>query len=205
MRRHLLTTLLAFSLATPALAGSDVEFLKQAASGGMLEVQLGEHAAMNAASEEVRSFGQQMVRDHGKANAEIAALAKKEGIELPSELSSEHAEIAAELMRETGTDFDVKYMKAMVEDHREDIAAFRAEAADAKTDVDRWAAKMVPTLEHHLEMAKGVQRGVAQVDRALQMVRGERPARERDPFGRMGPGSLSPSMRDRSPVPRVGR
>jgi putative membrane protein len=161
MRTFLSALAFAAFAAGPASAGSDVEFLKQAASGGMLEVKLGVHAVANAASDEVRSFGQQMVNDHGKANAEIAALAKQEGVALPATMNPEHTEIAKELLATSGADFDVKYMELMVEDHTEDIEAFRAEAKDAKTDVDRWAAKTLPTLEHHLEMAKDVHQRVA--------------------------------------------
>ena len=40
------------------------------------------------------------------------------------------------------------------------MKAFRAEAEDAKTDVDRWAAQTVPTLEAHLAEARAIEQRV---------------------------------------------
>jgi putative membrane protein len=148
-------------LAAPAFAGSDAEFLKDAANGGMLEVKLGEHAERNAASPDVKAFGKRMVDDHSKANRELAALASKEGIAIPTELDEEHAAMAKKLLAEAGPTFDRDYMAMMVEDHEAVVKAFKDEAKDGKTDVDRWAAQTVPTLESHLAMARNVEKKLA--------------------------------------------
>src|SRR5689334_14452842 len=65
---------------------SDTKFMKEAAVGGLLEVQLGELAKQNAVSESVKQFGQQMVNDHGKANEQLKTLAGAEGVTLPTQL-----------------------------------------------------------------------------------------------------------------------
>ena len=44
------------------------DFVTKAASGGMLEVQLGQLAQQNAKSQRVKDFGNMMVTDHGRAN-----------------------------------------------------------------------------------------------------------------------------------------
>jgi putative membrane protein len=143
-------------LAAPAYAGPDADFVEKAASGGMMEVKLGEYASKNAASEDVRSFGQRMVTDHSKANAELKELAQKHGITVPTDMSAHHQAMADELMKKKGAEFDRAYMDAMVDDHTEDVEAFRAEAKEGESEVDRWAAKTVPTLESHLELAREV-------------------------------------------------
>ncbi|RIK94791.1 MAG: DUF305 domain-containing protein [Proteobacteria bacterium] len=148
-------------LAAPAFAGSDAEFVEKAASGGMMEVKLGEYASKNAASEDVRSFGQRMVTDHSKANAELKELAAKHDITVPTEMSDEHQAMSEKLMGMKGAEFDRAYMDAMVDDHTADVEAFRAEAKEGATEIDRWAAKTVPTLEMHLEMARDVHKQVA--------------------------------------------
>jgi putative membrane protein len=191
MRRVLLTIAAGVLFAAPAFAGSDVEFMQKAASGGMLEVTLGKHAAANAASPEVKSFGQQMVHDHGQANAELAALAQKEGVALPAEMSAEHQAMAKQLMAKTGATFDVAYMEMMVEDHTEDIEAFEAQAKEGKTEVDRWAAKTLPTLEKHLEMAKDVHQQIASSAPAGEQAD---PDHGDDTHGRMGPGAATPGV-----------
>jgi putative membrane protein len=158
MRKEICTLIAGVAIGLPAFAGSDVEFVQKAANGGMLEVKLGEHAVRNAASADVRAFGQRMVDDHGKAGAELDALAKKEGIAVPTELDAEHAKMAKELLAQAGPAFDRNYMKMMVADHEKAVAAFRAEGKDGKTDIDLWAAKTLPTIESHLAQAREIEK-----------------------------------------------
>ena len=47
--------------------GIDAAFIRKAANGGMTEVELGKLAAEKGASQEVKDFGNQMVKEHSKA------------------------------------------------------------------------------------------------------------------------------------------
>jgi putative membrane protein len=162
----LATPVLALGLAlaipvTPARAAEpakgDREFMHEAASGGMMEVELGKYAAHHAGSERVKQFGQTMVDDHAKANDELKDVAEKKDVKLPAEMNKEHRATADRLMKMKGADFDRAYMKTMVEDHEHDVAKFRTESQSAQDpDLKSFAAKTLPTLEHHLEMAKEV-------------------------------------------------
>jgi putative membrane protein len=159
-----LATASLLALAVPAFAADDdAEFVKKAASGGMLEVELGKHVAAHAADANVRSFAQRMVTDHGKANQELKAVASAAGLRVPSELDAKHREKLAELSALKGEALDDAYMKEMVEDHEHDVAAFREQAEQAESPIDRWAAKTVPTLEAHLAQAKSVSQRVGDV------------------------------------------
>src|ERR1700749_4547985 len=53
----------------------DAEFAVEAASGGMMEVELGNMAMSNGSAPPVKQFGQDMVNDHSKANDELKAMA----------------------------------------------------------------------------------------------------------------------------------
>ena len=53
------------------LSSADEKFVKEAAAGGMMEVELGKIAAEKAVNDKVKVFGQQMQEDHGKANEEL--------------------------------------------------------------------------------------------------------------------------------------
>jgi putative membrane protein len=65
------------------LSRADMNFMKEAATGGMAEVELGKLAQQNAQSNEVKQFGARMVEDHGNANNELTKLAGNKGITLP--------------------------------------------------------------------------------------------------------------------------
>jgi putative membrane protein len=145
------------ALGAPALAAEpDARFVEEAASGGMLEVQLGKYAAEHAADADVRAFGERMARDHGKANQELKTVAQGAGLTVPTQMSEDHRGQLEDLTKLRGADFDKAYMDAMVEDHEDDVDAFRAQAEEKKSAIDSWAAKTVPTLEAHLAEAKRV-------------------------------------------------
>jgi putative membrane protein len=136
---------------------SDEKFLLEAASGGILEVKLGELAAKNAESADVRTFAKRMVDAHTQANVELIILAKVEGVTVPKELQRKHQDLYDKLKKLQGAEFDRAYMKHMVADHEEDIAQFKKEAADGKEEKTKaFASKTLPTLKEHLKLAREV-------------------------------------------------
>ena len=135
----------------------DSEFMVTAASGGLMEVKLGELAKTNAMSESVKDFAKQMVSDHTKANEKLTALAASKNISIPLAPSDKHQKHIDDISSKTGKDFDKAYMDLMVEDHEEDIDLFEKQAENGKdADIKSFASTTLATLKHHLEMAKGV-------------------------------------------------
>jgi len=139
----------------------DADFLVNAASGGLMEVELGQYAATNAASASVKEFGQRMVTDHSKANEELKALAAQKNITIPSTPGEDHQEHITSLKAKKGADFDKDYMDMMVKDHDEDVSKFEKMANDAKDpDIKAFAAKTLPVLKEHQQMAKRIHDGM---------------------------------------------
>jgi len=129
--------------------------MKEAAMGGMLEVELGRLAMQNADSEQVKQFGRQMVDDHGKGNEELKLLAQSEGVKLPSQLDPKHTKELQRLQRLSGADFDREYMKMMLDDHHKDIKAFNDEGQKGDDpEVKGFALRTLPTLRAHLTIAE---------------------------------------------------
>jgi len=138
-------------------ADDDSKFMLEAASGGMMEVQLGQMAAEQASNADVRKFGERMVKDHTMANKELQAVAEKKGVAIPKELMKEHQEKVNKLKGLKGADFDREYMHCMVKDHDEDVAKFAKQAQNGKDDqVKAFAAKTLPTLKEHQQMAHDI-------------------------------------------------
>ena len=143
---------------------SDADFVAHAASDGMLEVQLGRHAAQNATDPAVRQFGERMVRDHQQANDRLRSVATQAGMTVPSTLQPEHQRKLEKLTAFSGAELDRHYIDEMVKAHEKDVNAFR-EQAEGDSEIDRWAAATLPTLEEHLALAREVQaqtRGAAE-------------------------------------------
>jgi len=59
-----------------------------AAPRGMTEVKLGELAAQKGMRDDVKAFGQMMVKDHTAINDDLKALAVQKGVTLPGSLDS---------------------------------------------------------------------------------------------------------------------
>ena len=145
----------------PKLARADEKFMKDAAAGGMAEVQMGQLAEQHAASDGVKQFGKRMAADHAKANDELKQLASQKGVQLPSALDRGHQRLYDRLSKLNGADFDREYMKEMVKDHDKDVKAFQKEADSGKdADVKAWASKTLPTLKEHQDQAKQVSASV---------------------------------------------
>ncbi len=140
----------------------DADFMRRAFQGGLAEVEMGRLAADRAASLEVKQFGQRMVTDHGAANAELARLATRKGVVLPTEPGSAHAATRDRLAALRGTEFDRQYMAEMIRDHQEDVTAFQRQAESGQDpDVRAWAAGMLPVLREHARLAERVHAEVA--------------------------------------------
>jgi putative membrane protein len=140
---------------TSGVSAADQAFVKEAAAGGMAEVEFGNLAKQNAASADVKQFGDRMVTDHGKANDELKQWASQKNVTLPTELDAKHKATHDRLAKLNGAAFDKAYMQDMVTDHKQDVAKFRKESTSAHdADLKAWAGKTLPTLEDHLKMAQ---------------------------------------------------
>ena len=136
---------------------ADRDFVSKAASGGTAEVELGRVATQRAVRPSVRSFAERMVADHGRANAELAALARRKGLDVPTALEPSQQAMRDRLSGLSGPDFDRAYMSEMVRDHTEDIALFeRAAETSSDPDLKAWAARSLPMLRDHLALARQV-------------------------------------------------
>jgi putative membrane protein len=137
---------------------SDTAFANKAAVGGMAEVALGKMAAAKGDSKSVKDFGNMMVVDHGKANAELMNIAKKKNMILPEGLDAEHQAKSDNLSKLNGKDFDKAYVAAMVEGHQKTLALMQAEAANGSDpDLKAFAAKTAPTVKMHLDKIVAIQ------------------------------------------------
>src|SRR3981081_4824594 len=60
------------------LSQKDLDFIKNAAMGGMTEVELGKIAEQKAHSPDVKSFGARMKQDHSTHNDSLTTMLKEE-------------------------------------------------------------------------------------------------------------------------------
>jgi putative membrane protein len=141
--------------AVPSSGSEDIEFVLDAAKGGMAEVELGKLAADHAKNDEVKKFAQRMVDDHSKANDELKSIAEAKGIKLPTDTDATHKATMRRLEKLNGAAFDRAYMQMMVGDHVKDVNEFKKESNSGRdSQVKAFASSKLPTLEEHLQQAR---------------------------------------------------
>ncbi len=134
----------------------ETKFIKKAANGGMMEVELGKVAAEKGQSQDVKDFGNRMVKDHSKANDDLKEVASKLGVNVPDKLNARHQAAVDKFSKMSAGDaFDKAYAKDMVKDHEKDISEFEDAQKEVKNpDLKQFIDNTLPVLKEHLELAK---------------------------------------------------
>lgn len=136
----------------------DQDFIIEAVSGSLMEIELGRYAQQNAMNPRVRNFASMMVRDHSQVNEELKSIASRKNITFPTAMEDNHREMMSDIQKKTGADFDREYMKGMVDDHQKDVDKFKkyAERDNVDADLKSFAAKTLPILLMHQDSAKNI-------------------------------------------------
>ena len=133
------------------------DFVTQAASGGLFEVQSSELALQSAQDTEIQEFANQMITDHTTNNQELMAIAQAENLSMPAELGSPHAEMMQALQSAEGEAFDSAYVQNQVVAHETAVTLYQtyAEGGDNEA-LMAYAEKSLPVLQQHLEHAQSL-------------------------------------------------
>jgi len=135
------------------LSHSDRRFFEKAAKAGAKEVEISQAVLGKAVAPATREFAQTMVADHNKLADELKALADKKGVTLPAPETK-----YGEKWVKNDKDVDDEYLKEMVSDHKDAVDLFKDAAKSKDADIAAFASKNLPSLEHHLEMAKSLKK-----------------------------------------------
>ena len=135
----------------------DGKFMTTLATGGANEIGLSQTALSKSSNDEVKQFAQKMIDDHTQAGNDLKTLADSKMVTLPMTMDAKHMALNTKLSGMSGSAFDMEYMKAMVKDHEMTVALLQKESTSGKdADAKAFAAKLLPTVQEHLEMAKSI-------------------------------------------------
>lgn len=154
LRKILIATAIAVPVA--AAAAPPAVFLRDAIQGNYSEVALGRMIQNRGYSEQVRSFGAMLVRDHSKGLAQAQAIAARLRLRISVTLTPEARRERILLQRLNGRTFDREVRRYMINDHLKDIAAFKAQVRTGDRATSGYAAATVPVMQRHLAMARSI-------------------------------------------------
>ena len=154
VRKILLAALVASS--TGAMAAPSAVFLRQAIDGNFSEVTLGRIIQNRGGSAQVRQFGAMLVRDHSNGLAQAQRIAARLRLRILPGLTPEARSETGRLRHLSGRAFDLEVRRYMIQDHRNDIREFKAQARSGDRATAGYAAAIVPVMRRHLLAAQAI-------------------------------------------------
>jgi putative membrane protein len=137
----------------------DAQFLVEAASINLEEIQLSQLAQQKSSMADVKMLGKMLEEEHTKSLTELQALASKKSVTIPTAVTDKDMDDYKRLSNKSGHDFDKDYCDEMVEGHKKAIEKFKKAATDcADSDIKAWASSTLPTLRSHLDQALNCQK-----------------------------------------------
>lgn len=124
---------------------ADQQFVTQAIAGGEQEIAQARAELQSTTNPGVKLFARTMIKDHTAADAEIAAVARQLGLNVPK--PSPALALPAAMP-------DAAYMSNEVTEHQKTIALFKGEKANGSSQMATVAGEIEPTLSNHLAMAQ---------------------------------------------------
>jgi putative membrane protein len=138
---------------------STQDFVTDAAMSNMAEIQASKAALDRQPDADTKPFARKMVKDHEKISRQLKALidSGKVKASLPTALDSEHQQQLSDLEGKSGSDFDHAYDQMQLQAHEKAVSLFQEYAKTGDNPrLKAWAAKTLPHLKGHLEMAKNL-------------------------------------------------
>ncbi|MEJ7557499.1 MAG: DUF4142 domain-containing protein [Pedobacter sp.] len=128
-------------------------FIKAAALGSSMEIELGKYAMQNSENNKVKEFAAKMVADHTLAKSDLMKIGQSAGILLPTEYPADVKSHMAEMMKLKGKAFDDHYASMMVNDHVKTITLFETAKSLRDDPLKDYATKTLPILQTHHRLA----------------------------------------------------
>ena len=138
------------------LKRGDQRFFEKITRLNEREVALSRIAAQRASNPQIRSFAEEMVREHQHAGQELGTLATQKGARLESMSLHDTRETEKDWSDKKGRDYDKAYIKAMIDAH-EDTVDVLEDGVDSKDpEIAAAAQKLLPKVKAHLERAESL-------------------------------------------------
>jgi putative membrane protein len=128
-------------------------FVKAAALGELTQIELAKLAQSKTQDATIRAFAERMLKEHGAIDAELGALARRKGLDVPTSLVYEDEQTVKQGAARSGAAFDAWYAGLMRSEHQKAIALFEAATTMQDADFAAFAKKTLPALTEGQRLA----------------------------------------------------
>ncbi|HSH67369.1 MAG TPA: DUF4142 domain-containing protein [Bacteroidia bacterium] len=142
-------------------AEKNAQFVVDAYSDGLMEIEMSKFAKEKSSSEDVKSLANEMIEAHTKVNAELKEIADQKHIMVAEGLTEDQRDKLNKGMKKEGIDVDEFYSENLVSTHKDAIDLFE-KASDKEEDADlkNFFSSKLPELRQHLEKAEALENKV---------------------------------------------
>ncbi len=138
----------------------DANFANNTLADGTFEIQMAQRMLKDSKDANVRQFAQQMITDHTKVGDELRQITKAEGMNVTDRLTNEQTGVLNQMEKLTGKPLQTMYITKAIEGHEAAVSTFATIAeTSSRPTFKTFAAKHLPALKMHLQMAKDMQAG----------------------------------------------
>ena len=141
----------------PTLKRGDQRFFEKVARLNEREVALSRQASQRATTPQVRSFAEEMVREHTSAGKELGSLATRKGARLEPLTARD---LEKDWSDKTGRDYDKAYLGAIIDLHEDTVDVLENGADSKDPEIAAAAQKLLPKVKMHLERAESLHKAL---------------------------------------------
>lgn len=143
-----------------SIRDNEIYFLSKATEISLEAVKLGELAQQSSYLSDVKDLGKRMEQAHAKYLDDLALLARKQLIILPSNVTNESQAIYNKLRQTPRRQFDKAYCDRVVSNHKEAIGVFENTLIkkEIALEIQQWSTIILAELRIHLVYAMIAQR-----------------------------------------------
>jgi putative membrane protein len=137
------------------LSEQDRMFLVAAHQGNLAEIAGGYVALAKSHNPDVRRIARRLIVDHRRLDAQVRAVARRYGVQLPNAPSEEQQRQLAAVARLSGRAFDLAWLRLQEAAHVETLALIRQELHTGQSfAVKAVAREAAPVVKEHLRMVR---------------------------------------------------
>ncbi len=141
------------------------KFVKEAAVTDAFEIEAAKIALEKSRNDGVRRFAQHMIDEHTKMSAQLKSAAGNQRAatgEPAAEIDRAHRAKLDDLRKESGANFDRKYMEMQVQGHQQAAKLFENYSRNGDdAGLKKVATDALPHVKQHLQQAQTMQRQTA--------------------------------------------
>jgi len=138
------------------IAPKTQDFVTEAAQSDLLEIASSKLALTKSDSDKTKQFADRMIKDHTATSDELKSLVTgKATVKLPAMMDKAHQDKLDKLSKLGGKDFTKSYNDMQISAHKEAVSLFeRYGKGGDNPELKAFAAKTLPHLQQHLQMAQ---------------------------------------------------